>query len=153
MARGEQLPLVRTFGQLQPKHCIYGYSLDGHPNGEIDFEEECLADGNLSHTRHCEDIDYCIGHRCGDHGQCTDDLLQYHCSCDAGYEVAMLDGSSETCRQIDECAIHGGHDYWPGTTRSSEFLTSRPSRDDSRIDSRDDPRTFSRGSRTSSSRT
>ncbi len=114
LATNEKLPLVRTCGEMQSMHGIYGYSLDGREDGETDFEEECLAAGELSHEHHCVDIDYCIDSKCGDHGKCVDDLLHYTCVCDKGFKVAMMDGSKETCEQVDERTTLGGHDRCGG---------------------------------------
>ncbi len=52
LATNEKLPLVRTCGEMQSMHGIYGYSLDGREDGETDFEEECLGAGELFHEHH-----------------------------------------------------------------------------------------------------
>jgi len=103
MTEGQTLPATRIFEQPQEFQCIAGYTLDGTPTGDVDFDESCLETGEMSATHDCVDIDWCLNSQCGDNGQCKDDLLEYHCECDDGYELAFIDGTEETCVQIDEC--------------------------------------------------
>jgi CUB/sushi domain-containing protein len=113
-AQGESLPLVRTFGHPQTFSCILGFSLDGAPDGDTQFEEECMADGSLSEAQRCKDVDYCANHRCTSDGKCVDGLLGYNCDCNEGFRVELVDGATETCTQIDECVELNGHDNCQG---------------------------------------
>jgi len=114
MVSVESLPGTRIFEQSQEFQCIPGYTLDGTPTGETDFEETCTETGEMSTSHECLDIDFCQNSQCGDNGECKDDLLQYHCDCEDGFELAFIDGTEETCVQIDECNTLSGDDVCEG---------------------------------------
>jgi len=108
------LPLTKILDHEQVYMCIDGYSLDGTPEGEVEFTETCLNTGEMSEEHVCEDIDWCLINQCGDNGQCKDDLLTYRCECEPGFKLDLLDGASETCIQIEECDTLGGNDNCAG---------------------------------------
>ena len=59
------------------------------------------------HEHHCAIVDYRIDNKCGDQGKYVNDILHYTCVCDRGFKVAMMDGTEETCEQVDECMMLG----------------------------------------------
>ncbi len=65
------------------------------------------------HEHHCVDIDFRIDNRRPDHSKCIDDILHYTCVCDRGFKVATMDGTKETCEQVDECTTLGGQRLVP----------------------------------------
>jgi len=110
----ETFPLTRVYEVAQEYQCIQGFSLDGTPEGETQFEETCLIDGAMSMEHECKDIDYCQGNHCGSDGTCKDDLLGYYCECNDGFLIDWFDQIYETCVQIDECDSLKGNDFCDG---------------------------------------
>eukprot|EP00397_Hematodinium_sp_SG-2012_P007237 GEMP01007279.1.p1 GENE.GEMP01007279.1~~GEMP01007279.1.p1 ORF type:complete len:692 (+),score=142.92 GEMP01007279.1:228-2303(+) len=67
--------------------CADGYSVDKtSSSGAKSFIVACQDNGQLSVPPACQDIDDCIGHSCGPYGRCLDQMLDYQCQCEQGYE-------------------------------------------------------------------
>jgi len=99
-----------TYKAKQRFDCMQGFSLDGTPSGDTSHTAQCGADGALSATGFCQDIDYCLISECGDNGKCQDGRFAYGCECDDGFAVAVGLSGYETCVQINECEANGGFD-------------------------------------------
>jgi hypothetical protein len=90
--------------------CNGGYSLDGTPTGETTFTELCEKDANLTIDNTCKDIDFCIigKDKCGKNGKCVDQMFDYRCDCNPGYESTINEEGFETCKNINECDTQNG---------------------------------------------
>jgi len=113
-SKDEKIPLFKTYQQIQEYTCFAGYSVDGTPDGAVEFDEHVTADGEMTEEHDCQDIDWCTNHKCGDNGSCHDDLLTYHCECNDGFQLDVIDGDFETCVQVDECETQSGDTYCDG---------------------------------------
>lgn len=48
---------------------------------------------------YCEvDVDYCVGHKCSEHGICLDQEQNYTCRCQPGYEGSYCERRVNQCR-------------------------------------------------------
>jgi len=106
-----------VYGESATFTCKDGFSTDGTPTGDTDFQKACDATGAFaaSSPSDCEDINFCSGNPCTASGICTDlstapggsndpVLPGYKCDCMEGFEVIKRsDGKSETCK-ADDCA-------------------------------------------------
>merc|ERR1719238_1274535 len=71
------------------------------------FEVKCLAEGVFSLASSCANIDDCVGHSCGPHGNCVDGLQSYTCRCEQGFEENTLPNGERVCGNVDDCQQHG----------------------------------------------
>jgi CUB/sushi domain-containing protein len=100
-----------AFGTSKGFQCQDGFSVDGTPTGGKTFSEVCQANGSLSNTATCKDIDYCLQSQCEVHngGYCIDGSLDYSCACYKGFETDLIAGAFETCVDINECVASNGN--------------------------------------------
>jgi hypothetical protein len=96
------------FGDVLTYDCDPGYSWDATKAPKADeFTLRCEADASLSKIPGlgtCANIDDCLGHTCGPFGYCVDELMNYTCICDSGFDVTTDKETGEyTCGNIDDC--------------------------------------------------
>jgi len=100
------------FGDVVPYQCEDGYSTDYTPEAaSLAFSLVCEGDGTFSQVPgegECVNINDCLGHTCGAHGNCVDLLKDYECECQAGFEQEVDAYSGEKiCGNIDDCGPSG----------------------------------------------
>lgn len=67
------------------------------------FEVECLRSGFFSAMSTCRNIDDCVGHSCGSKGRCVDEIGDYSCDCEDGFEETVSDAGEKICGNINDC--------------------------------------------------
>jgi len=97
-----------VFGDELAYDCTAGYSTDSTPaKASLSFAVACESDADFSAVPglgECVNIDDCAQHNCGPFGTCVDQLLNYTCKCDRGYEQIKDEESGEkVCGNIDDC--------------------------------------------------
>jgi hypothetical protein len=114
-----------SFGDVLTYTCDPGYSWDGtNANAASQFTIQCESDASLSKIPGkgtCVNIDDCLSHTCGPFGSCVDELMNYTCRCDSGFQVTLdVETGERTCGNIDDCGpeacgvgkcIDGVNDY------------------------------------------
>jgi len=80
--------------------CDHGYAVAN--TAASSFEVECLRTGEFSALSTCWNIDDCAGHSCGSNGHCVDEIGDYSCQCEDGFEETEESGE-KMCGNIDDC--------------------------------------------------
>jgi hypothetical protein len=113
------------YGDVLSYDCKDGFSTDASmSSASKSFSIECEADATFSQIPGhgtCANIDDCLDHTCGPHGECVDHLENYTCDCDSGFEQTWTKETEELiCGNIDDCGpeacgvgkcIDGVNDY------------------------------------------
>jgi hypothetical protein len=99
---------VAVYGDVLDYVCENGYSTDkSNFTASKSFSVQCEADGDYSeipNLGYCYNIDDCADHTCGPHGACVDQLMNYSCVCESGYEQTWNNETNEfMCGNIDDC--------------------------------------------------
>jgi len=92
--------------------CNEGFAMEATPSdvelispegAETSFSLTCQANGELTPPPACKNIDDCHGHSCGAHGTCVDQIGDYTCDCQDGFELNVKDNGEKVCGNIDDC--------------------------------------------------
>jgi len=97
-----------VFGDTLDYSCADGYSTDQtDSDSATSFSLQCEADGDYSRVPDlgkCVNVDDCIGHSCGPHGNCVDHHKNYTCACQSGFEQTWdADAQQLVCGNINDC--------------------------------------------------
>jgi hypothetical protein len=101
-------PSEILYGDVLTYDCDPGYSWDATKAPKANtFTIRCEGDASLSKIPGlgaCVNIDDCLGHTCGPFGYCIDELMNYTCNCDSGFDVTTdVETGEYTCGNIDDC--------------------------------------------------
>jgi hypothetical protein len=90
--------------------CSPGFSTDGWMAGPRTTSTRCQANGKLTMTAKCLNMDDCEANMCRQHGKCVDNKDptgvhkdDYHCVCNSGYEEMIEDDGTRYCGNIPDC--------------------------------------------------
>jgi len=90
-----------TLGTRATYTCDQGYAVA--LTSSASFEVECLRSGSFSAMSTCRNIDDCAGHSCGSNGHCVDEIGDYSCTCEDGFEETVADSGEKICGNINDC--------------------------------------------------
>jgi len=101
-------PKEGVYGNILNYDCEEGYSTDQSDlKAAKSFTIQCEADADYSRVPdlgYCANIDDCAEHTCGPHGSCVDDLMNYTCRCDSGYNQTWnVDTNEFVCGNMNDC--------------------------------------------------
>jgi hypothetical protein len=97
--------VMQRYGDVVTYECDSGYSTDKTASDAAKtFAVFCEADSYFSNILSCQNIDDCIGHTCGPHGDCVDHLNNYTCDCASGFAPHVDNETQElVCGNINDC--------------------------------------------------
>eukprot|EP00928_Gymnodinium_smaydae_P007356 TRINITY_DN12653_c0_g3_i2.p1 TRINITY_DN12653_c0_g3~~TRINITY_DN12653_c0_g3_i2.p1 ORF type:complete len:1803 (-),score=176.54 TRINITY_DN12653_c0_g3_i2:449-5857(-) len=75
--------------------------VDGTP--KTSFDLKVLMNGRFEIPPTIRNIDDCVGHSCGPHGTCKDEVQNYTCVCEEGFELNILENGEKICGNVDDC--------------------------------------------------